>query len=268
MNTVDPTDPRSLSIDDSPPAVQRLGIVAAMQQELSALLLLLETDRIEHHADRDFHIGVLHGLPVVLVLSRIGKVAAATTATMLIERFGVSQMVFTGVAGGLGPGVSVGDVVVADALLQHDMDAAPLFPRYEVPLTGLSHFATDSALSSALAQAVETVLADSAHRFGPQARDLGVVAPRLHRGLIISGDRFVATAPESDRLRLEIPDALAVEMEGAALAQVCHDCQVPFAVLRTISDRADDTAHVDFGRFIESVASRASAAIVGEWLQA
>jgi adenosylhomocysteine nucleosidase len=239
-----------------------------MQQELSALLHLLETDRVERHAGREFHVGRLHGLPVVLVLSKIGKVAAATTATMMIERFGADRMVFTGVAGGLGPGVRVGDVVVADALLQHDMDASPLFARHEVPLTGKSRFSTDPALTQALLQAAQAVLTEHAEPFGPQARELGVVAPRLHRGLIISGDRFVATAAESDRLRGELPDALAVEMEGAALAQVCHDCQVPFAVIRTISDRADDSAHVDFGQFIEVVASHASEAIVGQWLQA
>jgi len=266
MNTVDSTEPQSASVGCQTGVSSRLGIVAAMQQELSALLQLLDTDRVERHAGRDFHVGLLHGLPVVMVLSRIGKVAAATTATMLIERFAVDRMIFTGVAGGLGEQVRVGDVVVADALLQHDMDASPLFARHEVPLTGLSRFATDPTLSTALSRATEAVLADSAHRFGPQARELGVLAPRLHRGLIISGDRFVATASESNRLRRELPDALAVEMEGAALAQVCHDCRVPFAVLRTISDRADDDAHVDFGRFIESVASRASAAIVGQWL--
>ena len=135
--------------------------------------------------------------------------------------------------------------------------------RPDVPVA-----ATDPALTRALVQAAEAVLARSAEPFGPRARELGVVAPRLHRGLIVSGDRFVSTAAESDRLRLELPDALAVEMEGAALAQVCHDCHIPFAVLRTISDRADDSAHVDFGRFIEWIASHASEAIVGEWLQA
>jgi adenosylhomocysteine nucleosidase len=90
----------------------------------------------------------------------------------------------------------------------------------------------------------------------------------VHEGLIISGDRFVATSAESDALRRELPDALAVEMEGAAVAQVCHDCGVPFAAVRTISDRADDSAHVDFNRFVSEVASRYSAAMVLACLQA
>ena len=92
--------------------------------------------------------------------------------------------------------------------------------------------------------------------------------PALHRGLIVSGDRFVGAAAECAALRQALPDALAVEMEGAALAQACHDLGLPFAVLRSISDRADDSAHVDFMRFIDEVASRASAAIVDGWLSA
>ena len=87
-------------------------------------------------------------------------------------------------------------------------------------------------------------------------------APTLHAGLILSGDRFVATSAESAALRQALPEALAVEMEGAAVAQVCHDWALPFAALRTVSDRADDSAHVDFMRFIDQVASRYSAAVL------
>ena len=90
-------------------------------------------------------------------------------------------------------------------------------------------------------------------------------APRLHTGLIVSGDRFVSTSAESAALRQAIPGALAVEMEGAAVAQVCHDYGLPFAALRVISDRADDSAHVEFSRFIECVASRYSLAVLDEF---
>ncbi|MDQ6881106.1 MAG: 5'-methylthioadenosine/adenosylhomocysteine nucleosidase, partial [Pseudomonadota bacterium] len=117
-------------------------------------------------AGREFWLGRLHGRPVVAVLSRIGKVAAATTATALVERFGVRRIVFTGVAGGLAPGVNVGDLVAAEAFLQHEA---------------------------------------------------------AHRGLVVSGDRFVSTTAESQALLRELPQALAVEMEGAAIAQVCRD---------------------------------------------
>lgn len=241
------------------------ALVSALPQELAALLAQLDTHHSAPHAGRLFHHGRLHGHPVVLVLSGVGKVAAATTATLLIERFEVERMVFTGVAGGLGAEVRVGDVVVADDLLQHDMDASPLFPRWEVPLTGRSRFPADGALSSALRDAAARVVGEPGH-FGPEALAMGVTAPRLHRGLIVSGDRFVSTTAESRALQQALPDALAVEMEGAALAQVCHDLGVPFAVLRTISDRADDSAHVDFERFLDVVAAKASADIVAAWL--
>jgi adenosylhomocysteine nucleosidase len=162
------------------------------------------------------------------------------------------------VAGGLAPAVRVGDVVVADALLQHDMDASPLFPRYEIPLTGRSCFACDAAMSDVLAAAVPMAWAE--HRELGAA--FGFASPRVHRGLIVSGDRFVSSAVECARLRDDLPDALAVEMEGAAAAQVCADFGVPCAVMRSISDRADDQAHVDFERYIDDVASVLTRAIV------
>lgn len=224
----------------------RTAIVSAMHQELAAVLALMPDERKQVHAGREFWAGHLHGQDVVAVLSRIGKVAAATTATALIERFAVDRIVFTGVAGGLAPGVDRGDVVVADSFLQHDLDASPIFPRYEVPLYGTSRFETDPQLTAALAQAVAAALPGT----------------RLHRGMVASGDRFVATTAESRALQAALPEALAVEMEGAAIAQVCRDYGVPFAAVRTISDRADDEAHGDFLRFIEEVASRHSAAIV------
>jgi adenosylhomocysteine nucleosidase len=227
-----------------------LAIVSAMHEELAAVLDLMPDERKQVVAGREFWCGHLHGHDVVAVLSRIGKVAAATTATVLIERFRVDRIVFTGVAGGLAPGVNVGDVVVADRFLQHDLDASPVFPRYEVPLYGTSTFATDPALTAQLAEAAARALPGT----------------RLHRGLVVSGDRFVATTGESRALQAALPDALAVEMEGAAIAQVCHDYGVPFAAVRTVSDRADDEAHGDFLRFIEEVASRHSAAIVAALL--
>lgn len=230
----------------------RTAIVSAMHEELSAVLGLMPDEQRQAVGGRDFWIGHLHGQEVVAVLSRIGKVAAATTATALIERFQVGRILFTGVAGGIAPGVGRGDVVVAEAFLQHDLDASPIFPRYEVPLYGLSRFPTDAALTQRLAHAVTRAL--------PTAR--------LHRGLVASGDRFVSSAAESRLLQAALPDALAVEMEGAAFAQVCHDYGVPFAAVRTISDRADDAAHGDFLRFIEEVASRHSAAIVEAFLRA
>jgi adenosylhomocysteine nucleosidase len=221
-----------------------------MQEELAAVLLLMEDQQKRTVAGRDFWLGQLDGHEVVVVLSRIGKVAATTTATILIERFGVQSLFFTGVAGGLHPSVQVGDVVVATEFLQHDMDASPLFPRFEIPLTGVSRFAADGLLSQKLANAVNRALP----------------SVRLHRGLMVSGDRFVSTTAESFALQTALPDALAVEMEGAAIAQVCADFGVAFAAVRTISDRADDAAHGDFLHFVKTTASPYSAAIVAALL--
>jgi len=228
-----------------------IAIVSAMQEELRTLLPLIEPGQRVDIGGRHFHCGRLHGRAVVLALSGIGKVAAAATATLLIDRFAASELLFTGVAGGLHADVAVGDVVVARSLLQHDMDASPLFPRYEVPLTGRSHFAADGELAAALAAAARRCLA---------------TGHRVHEGLIVSGDRFVSSADESRALRAALPEALAVEMEGAALAQVCSDFGRPFAVLRSISDRADDAAHVDFADFIAEVACVYTRTIVTDWL--
>ena len=245
----------------------RIAIVSAMHEELRALLPLLHDPRREQLAGREFHVGEVHGRPVVLVRSGIGKVAAAATAALLMQRFDVARLVFTGVAGGLAEGVQVGDVVVARQLIQHDMDASPLFPRFEVPLTGRSRFDADPPLADALAAAAQRCLSRADALIGhAHLVALGVGPAALHRGLVASGDRFVSSRAESDRLRALLPDALAVEMEGAALAQVCADFGRPFAVLRTISDRADDAAHVDFTRFIEEVASVYTRVIVEDWL--
>jgi adenosylhomocysteine nucleosidase len=229
-----------------------LAIVSAMHEELAAVLALMPDERRQLAGGREYWRGHLHGHEVIAVLSRIGKVAAATTATALIERFNVRNIIFTGVAGGLGPGVNVGDVVVADSFLQHDLDASPIFPRYEVPLYGTSRFAADAAVTQQLAQAAASALPGVA----------------VHRGLVVSGDRFVSTTAEARALQSALPDALAVEMEGAAIAQVCRDYGVPFAAVRTVSDRADDAAHGDFMKFVQEVASAHSAAIVNAFLQA
>ena len=245
-----------------------VAIVSAMRDELHALLPLLNDARTLDLASRRFHRGSIHGHDVVLALSGIGKVAAATTATLLVHEFKVAKLVFTGVAGGLGRGVKVGDVVVAQRLLQHDMDASPLFPRFEIPLTGRSRFDADTPLSDALCVAAQRCLDRGGELVGEaQLLEFGIDSALVHRGLVISGDRFVASATHSGELRALLPDALAVEMEGAAVAQVCTDFGCRFAVLRTISDRADDDAHTDFNRFLASVASHYTRAIIDDWLR-
>jgi len=230
----------------------RLAIVGAMHEEIAALRPCLDDLRTERRAGRDFHFGRLDGHDVILVRCGIGKVAAATTTAVLLDAFDASALLFTGVAGGLGEGVRVGDIVVATALLQHDMNAEPLFPRWEVPLTGRARFAADPGWSQRLLRAGRALASTNVH----------ADTATIHAGLVVSGDRFVATRAESDQLRAALPDALAVEMEGAAVAQVCHDFGRPFGVVRTISDRADDAAHVDFQRFVRDVAAPYSRDIV------
>ena len=241
-----------------------IAILSALAGEQHGLIDLLKSPVRRVHAGRDFWQGDLHGQPVVLALSKIGKVAAATTAVALIEKFGVGRIVFTGVAGGLGEGVQTGDVVVATDFMQHDLDASPLFARYEVPLYGQTRFAADPRLTALLFSAACSAMA-ALH--GGNAFHHA----RVHQGPVASGDRFVSGTSESERLRAALLGAghnvLAVEMEGAAVAQVCHDYGIPFAAVRTISDRADDSAHVDFPAFVEQVASRYARAIIADFLE-
>ncbi|MFN7153107.1 MAG: 5'-methylthioadenosine/adenosylhomocysteine nucleosidase [Acidovorax sp.] len=250
------------------------AILSALPEEQSSLVQHLSHPQRLMHAGRAFWLGDLQGRRVVLALSGIGKVAAATTATALVERFGVARIVFTGVAGGVGDGVQVGDVVVAQDYLQHDMDASPLFPRWEVPGYARSRLVCDVALSALLLEAASACVSSASGQFGLKStlRSASESAPhRAHHGLIASGDRFVCAADEALRLRSALRDAghdvLAVEMEGAAVAQVCHDYAIPFAAARTISDRADNTAHVDFPLFVTTVASRYAEHMVLAFLQ-
>lgn len=244
------------------------AILSALPQEQSGLLASLQQPERIAHAGRVFHRGTLHGQPVVLALSGIGKVAAATTTGALIERLGATRIVFTGVAGGVGSGVQVGDVVVAQDFVQHDMDASPLFARWQVPGYAAVRLPCDVPLTALLSGAVSACLESAKGHFDHEFMDH---APRLHQGLVASGDRFVSCAQVARALREPLlaagHDVMAVEMEGAAVAQVCVDYGVPFAAVRTISDRADDTAHVDFPRFIEAVASRYADHIVRRFLQ-
>ena len=236
-----------------------LAILSALADEQRGLIEQLHQPQRVLHAGREFWLGQLQGHAVVLALSKIGKVAAATTATALIEKFGAQRIVFTGVAGGIGTGVNVGDMVVAHQLVQHDLDASPLFPRFEVPFYGQSGFTADLQLTEQLLRACRAAMVA-----------LGL-SGTVHHGLLASGDQFVGCAQAADTLRRDLAlaghDVLAVEMEGAGVAQVCHDYGLPFAAVRTISDRADASAHVDFSLFARDVASLYACAIVQELLK-
>jgi adenosylhomocysteine nucleosidase len=234
----------------------RIAILAAMPNEVSHLAQELEPDgRATSAGKRQFHTGELFGVPVVLGWSRWGKVAAASAAVHVIAAHRPAAVVFTGVAGALAPDLRVGDVVVADRLVQHDMDASPLYPRHEIPLLGLSELPADPALCEALADAAEGFLREELPAMEASVREgFSLDGARARTGLVLSGDRFISGPAATAELLARLPDALAVEMEGAAVAQVCVEHEVPFAVLRTISDVADDNAHVDFAAFLQDVA--------------
>jgi adenosylhomocysteine nucleosidase len=242
----------------------RLGLISALHQEQAGLIEVMQGVQSFARGMRDYVSGNLWGIDCVCVLSRIGKVAAAATVATLIEHFGVTHIVFTGVAGAAETGVRVGDIIVADTLVQYDMDATPLFPRFEVPLLGQSLFASDIHLTDRLvAAAQDFVTHDLQNAIADQDRDtFGLAAPRILRGLIGSGDEFIDNAERRSELKTAFPELLAVEMEGAAIAQVCFEFGVPFAVIRTISDGANEDSPLDFMHFIDRVASRYAFGIV------
>jgi adenosylhomocysteine nucleosidase len=248
--------------------VNLLGVMAALPQELGDLIESMHLSgevRTQTIGRREYHVGVAHGVPCVVTLARVGKVAAAATASALIHVFGVDAIVFTGVAGGVRDDVRVGDIVIGETLMQHDLDASPLFPRFEVPLLGIARFASDRALSAALADACAAFLADEHAALETR---FGVHPPRVHRGLIVSGDRFVLSHDEVNALRAALPDALAVEMEGAAIAQVCFEYAVPCAIVRTVSDTADADAPESFLEFLHALGGTYSSGILRRFLTA
>lgn len=236
----------------------RLGIISALSEEQQGLVEAMQGPYKLIHGQREYWVGQLWEIDAVCVLSRIGKVAAAVTTTVLVEKFGVTHILFTGVAGAGARTIAVGDIVVAESLVQHDMDASPLFPRFEVPLTGLTHFPADHALGTRLLEAASGFLdEDFVDAIDPRERAaFNLTRPRIHRGLIASGDQFVDDRAHINELNAALPGLVAVEMEGAAVAQVCHELGVPCAVLRTISDNANEDAATDFLRFVKSVAAR------------
>jgi adenosylhomocysteine nucleosidase len=240
-----------------------------MEQESRLIEAYLDDPKEETSFGRRFVSGLLAGKPIVNAVSGFGKAAAATTVAAALERYAPSHVVFAGVAGGVGDAVDIGDVVVATGLVQHDFDASPIFERFVIPSIGVAEIPTDVALTGALISAATRYL-DSQYATDMENVELAGVDPtrtQIHTGLVASGDRFVSHAAEASSLVAELPGVLAVEMEGAAVAQVCAEAGVPVAVFRSISDRADESAEVDFLTFIAGVAAPVTAGIVTELLR-
>ncbi len=247
-----------------------LAILSAMPDEIACVVGSLSDVSRRTIGQRQYHRGNFHGTPVVVVFSGWGKVAAAATTAQLIASYDVTEIVFSGVAGAVQHGLSIGDVVVGTELIQHDMDASPIFPRYQVPLLGKALFATDAGLRARLRAAAQDFLQQDLAIAVPQrSRDwFRITSPKLIEGVIASGDQFVDSAGEIDALRSRLPQVTCVEMEGAAVAQVCEEYALPFAIVRTISDSADEQAPHDFARFAGEIAGHYSLGILARFLQA
>lgn len=228
----------------------RIGVIGAMDSELAALIAALAQPAQETVQGLIFHTGRLGAREVVLVRCGIGKVSAARCTQVLIDRFAPGAIINTGIAGGLAGGLAVGDIVVADGLVQHDFDTAPIgFVRGCVCMGdpgAPTVFAPDAALSALLAQTAGNAIG----------------AQRVHRGLIATGDQFISGAAAKAAIRRAFPAAMAAEMEGGAVAQAASMSGVPFAVVRAISDLADGTAAASFEQFEQHAADVSAAAVL------
>ncbi len=228
---------------------QTIALIGAMPPEISLLQENLQNLRSEHMADFDIYCGEYAGKNVVLALSGIGKVNAALS-TALVLQHRPDFVINTGSAGGLGSGLKVGDVVIGTQTAHHDVDVTAFgYAIGHVPRMP-ARFESDPALCAAAEKA--------AAAFEHAA---------VHRGLIVSGDQFVHSSESVAEVRPHFPDAQAVEMEAAAIAQICHRFGVPFVVVRAISDLADEEADTSFETFLKT-ASVHSAKMVLQLIEA
>lgn len=228
---------------------QTIALIGAMPPEISLLQESLQNLRSEHMADFDIYCGEYAGKNVVLALSGIGKVNAALS-TALVLQHRPDFVINTGSAGGLGSGLKVGDVVIGTQTAHHDVDITAFgYAIGHVPQMP-ARFESDPALCAAAEKA--------AAAFEHAA---------VHRGLIVSGDQFVHSSESVAEVRRHFPDAQAVEMEAAAIAQSCHRFGVPFVVVRAISDLADEEADTSFETFLKT-ASVHSAKMVLQLIEA
>ena len=224
--------------------MNRIGIIGAMPEELSALLESLENTREKTIGSFTFYEGVLESQPVILSQCGIGKVnAAALTQTMLMQ--GVSHVIFTGVAGAIDPDLRVGDIVISSDTLQHDLDVTALgYELGQVPAESLSWQADDALVQIAKAAAD------------------GLESVQTIIGRVVSGDQFIASVEKTAWLR-ETFNASCAEMEGASVAQICAKWNVPFVIIRSISDTANHDANMDFREFTPLAANRAKQVVRG-----
>ena len=210
-----------------------IGIIGAMEQEVSRLKEMMEDVRITSKASMDFYEGTLKGKKAVVVRSGIGKVNAGMCAQILADVFQVEAIINTGIAGSLNNDINIGDIVLSTDVLHHDMNAVGFgYPKGQIPQMDVFSFRADAALRDAAAKACREV--------NPELQ--------VFEGRIASGDQFICDQKVKDEITNEF-GAFAVEMEGAAIGQAAWLNHVPFLIIRAISDKADGSAHVDYPAF-------------------
>ena len=210
-----------------------IGIIGAMDQEVSILKAQMKVGRVDHKASMDFYVGTLEGKEIVVVKSGVGKVNAAVCTQILADIYGVSAVINTGVAGSLRAEINIGDIVVSTDTLQHDMEATGFgYEPGEIPLMGKKTFDADEKLRALVVEVCREV--------NPE---IGV-----HEGRVVSGDQFVSDQAVKDRL-VRMFDPYCTEMEGCAIAQAAWLNQIPFVIIRAISDKADGSAQMDYSEF-------------------
>lgn len=212
-----------------------LGIIGALDEEISAFLSSMKQERKINKAGMVFYSGKYNTKDVVVVKSGVGKVNAACCAQILLDVFGVRTIIFTGVAGAINPKLNIGDVVVSSELLQHDVDATALgcLPG-QILFSDLRVFTAEKSLSKI-------------------AEKIPLCGHKIVLGRILTGDQFITKKEKLNELRNQFGGD-CVEMEGAAVAQVCVLNKIPFLVVRSISDKADGNAHMDFREFAKIAA--------------
>lgn len=209
----------------------KIGIIGAMAEEIE---LLHEHANIASQVTKagiTYYEGTLHGKSVIYCKSGVGKVNAAVCTQILLD-LGADCVLFTGVAGAVDPQLNIGDIVVSTSCVQHDMDCSPLgFARGTIPFHPRSEFPADERL-------IELASAASERLF----------SGRSLKGKVLSGDQFIASR-ETVKLLHETLQGACAEMEGASVAQVCDMNETPFVIIRSMSDKADGSAHVNFSEF-------------------
>ena len=220
-----------------------LGIIGAMVPEVEALTAVMEETEVTRKAGMAFYRGKIEGRECVVVQSGIGKVNAAMCAQILCDLFPVTAIVNTGVAGSLDPSLDIGDAVVASDAVQHDMDTSHFGdPIGQIPGLDVFAFPADDRLADLAMEAAKEAVPEMTVR----------------RGRIVSGDQFICTSDKKDWL-VKTFGASCTEMEGAAVAQAAYRNGVPWLIIRAISDKADDSAEMDYPTFLAMAAARQTA---------